>query len=190
MKRFVTREQVADYLKASASAKMEAHIAAAEWLVTGEILTASLHERSVEEKHYLLYDIPQDQVLEFRDGPSASWDPDSTGSQFTIDGVEKAVDDLLLRPWSLQAHVDGFCKGSTLIIRRKVGWLPSNCPENIKQAIIMTAGSLFKHPDQALIMEKIGDYTRQTASLTAGGEMPALTPQVRNLLRGYRRPRI
>lgn len=191
MKRFVTRDQVADYLKVTATAKMEAHIAAAEWLVTNEILTSSLHERSVEEKYRLLYDIGRDEVLELRDGPSASWDPDSTGFQFTIDGTEiDDIDDVILGAWTVKPHINGFCKNTTIVMRRKVGYTAANIPENLRVAMIMTAGSLFKHPDQALIMEKIGDYTRQTASLTAGVALPALTPQVLSLIRGYRKPRI
>jgi hypothetical protein len=74
-------------------------------------------------------------------------------------------------------------------MRLTLGWTPENVPEQIKQAIIMSAGTLFKNPDQSITMERIGDYTRQSASLAAT-EVLASTPQVRLLLRGWRRPRV
>jgi hypothetical protein len=175
---------------------MEPHIAAAEWLVAAELMAASLHERNVVEKYHSVY---RDDLIEIRDGPAVSFNGDSTNSSFTLDGSIIDEEDITLKYWSINCWssseprrgvFDRFSFGSIGVARFKAGWIPENAPEKIKLAIVMTAAVLHKHPDQSIIMEKIGDYTRQTASLTSSDAIPPLSPHVRLLLREFRRPRL
>src|SRR5678809_151754 len=171
MKRLITREHLANYLRKPATVELDVYIPLGEALVAAEIQTPTLHARSVEEKHRLLYDTTSEEVVVLRDGPATAWDPDSVTPAIQVDGIEYPVDTVALNYWSVRDFITGFSKNTTVTFRYIAGWTPENCPEKIKPAI----------------MEKIGDYVRQSASKSAVDKL--LPNQVLPLVSEFKRPR-
>lgn len=187
MKRLITREHLANYLRKPATVELDVYIPLGEALVAAEIQTPTLHARSVEEKHRLLYDTTSEEVVVLRDGPATAWDPDSVTPAIQVDGIEYPVDTVALNYWSVRDFITGFSKNTTVTFRYIAGWTPENCPEKIKQAIILVSTMIFQHPDSSVIMEKIGDYVRQSASKSAVDKL--LPNQVLPLVSEFKRPR-
>jgi len=172
----------------------EAQIRTAQALVESE-LNGDLYERVIQQERYRpLYDIEPPYGLETRSGPISSV------QGLTYSNTEIDLADLRIGLWSIHRETT-FRSRSVILLDYTVGYhrhetdssgtvIPNegNVPDPIREAILGIAGELYLHPDGALQSEKIGDYHYTMRIPGFGlGELPALTPKTKLLLKRYKR---
>jgi hypothetical protein len=181
----ILEKDVADYLKVANSPTFGPHILTAQAQVAAEMRVTSLLENTGTEKIRPANDT---DTLVVREGPIASV------ASVTVDGVSMDLSDLRIGRWVIErTDGDEFLGGSTVAIVKTYGFTSATLPDNLKRALIVTAAAIFNQPNLDLVYEKIGDYTRQTASGVPGRQGNAsgsLSPPAVALIREFVRPRV
>lgn len=176
---------VADFLRQPDSYKFQAAIDLAHALVASEIGTTTLEERAVVDT-LDLYD-NRDLII-VSDGPIASVE------EVLINNQAAVLSGFRVGKWTISRRSDDlWLAGATNQISFTAGYrgphdsAGPNVPEQIRQALIITAAMIYKNPDATMLSERIGDYSymRQQAS---SGKFGALPPEAQVLLRNYKRP--
>lgn len=179
----INEKEVADYLKVDNSPALRPHILTAQGQIAAAIRVDSILERDRTETIRPANDA---NLIILRDGPLASV------TSVTVDGTTLDLDTLWLRKWSIEKTDEDFPGGSTIVVVYKAGYTSATIPDSLKRALIVTAAAIFNQPNLDLVYEKIGDYTRQTASGVPGGQgqsSTSLNPAAAELIREFIRPR-
>lgn len=186
MKRLITSDAVAEYLKISDTGRLETFIPIAESIIAQALRVPTIHARHVIDKQTLIYAVAPDETVQLRDGPLA------VASEFWIDSKQITldssgyVDGLVTTPWTYQ-YAEGFSRHMVIKLGFTAGYTPETLPSNIRDALIVQTALIYKNPQFDVVSERIGDYS---ISRLVGqqGIVPAIDPKVSLLLRGYGRP--
>lgn len=156
----------------ASSAGLQAALDAAEAAVAAYLGTSTLAERSLSETHVM----PRTKTLiELRDGPLTAL------TSVAVDGSTLTLSDIQSSPWAI-GYSNGFDEGATVVISFTAGWTSTNLPASVKQAVLLTAASIYARPDAGV------------ARLGAGETITVyrksyLSADARLLLRPWRKPR-
>jgi hypothetical protein len=60
----------------------------------------------------------------------------------------------------------------------------ATCPDDVKGAVLESAGMAYEHPDAALIAEAIDDYSIKTAATLSGFQLSRVAQDLADLYRG------
>lgn len=189
---FVKASDLSEWLKTSVDAgDAGRHIAVAEALVAGAMGAESFEATQVDETHRILYDMDRHEAIEVR-----SRRPISQMLQIFIDGTEQDLSDFEVRHWTVKRIDDTkIPKNSDVRLVFNAGYEEDpadssgagGMPENVKNAVIITAAEAFKSPDTQFDAEQIGDYAyKRSASVSK--QASHIPERAMLLLRGFRRP--
>lgn len=169
----VTAAELSEFLKETGNAtKLDAAIRVAEAAVAAFIGAQDLAERSVSET----IPIPRDKsMVEVEGGPIVAL------SRLNVDGVDADLAEVNAGRWSIW-YSKGFSKGSNVVADYTAGWTSTSVPEEVRAAILITAGVVWARPDLSISRATEADITYRYSQ-------DIMTPAAKSLVRRWRRPR-
>jgi hypothetical protein len=183
----VNEADVLDYL-GDASADVLSRIPAAEAMVAAYIGAKTLHEREVVARLRIPYDVEPDEPVEVRNGPIALVTAlNLGGTDVELDSTGADPDNnLTVDPWSFR-WFEGISANSECTLTYLAGYTCQTIPEQIKEAIILTAAMIHTDPDTTKISERIGDYA---VTFSERNETEELNGRICLALKQYKRAHV
>jgi hypothetical protein len=175
----VTISELAAYLGVDTTRpRLQETLEAAEGLAAGYLGAEQLAERQVTVMHTASrskYTVP------LSDGPLVEL------TSVTRDGATVDTQKVQVTYWMI-ALEDGVGEGEKIVVTFNAGWTATNLPDRVRQAVLMTAASIFDRPNPNVRTEQVGGVTVSYATTNTAIGVTGISDEAKSMLHAYRRP--